>query len=333
MELEIMYPEIITLSIIIVLIIFWIKKDKMFKSGIVVANTKYIKNTKYYKKIMNKYRVYKILINIFCILLIIVCSLLTSRIHSLYKVGETINNRDIVLCMDISGSVNSLNANLVKTMKTTVSSLKNERIGITVFDSMPLSLVPLTNDYKYVLSVLDQIDNGLKTKFNPFEPNKSSYTRDLLYNGVQQIDDKGRGYSLVGDGLAYCASSFNDDNQRTKIIILTTDDDVVGQQLVTVPEAASLCQKENIHIYAIGTKEISLSAKSELEDISKYTNGKYYDYANYSTNDIAKEINSLSSSVNVKSTSIYTKDYPEKMVYIILVILPLLIFADTRVRI
>ena len=333
MELEIMYPEIITFSAIIVTIIFFLRVDKKYKKGIIVANTKYVKNTSYYQKIMIRYRTYKILINILCIVLIILCAVLSSRFYSLYKVGEEVSNRDIMLCMDISGSVNNLNTDLVETMKETVKTLKNERIGITVFDSMPYSVVPLTTDYTYVVYMLNQIGNALKTKYNPFEPNNSSFVRDFLYSGVQNTSDEGRGYSLVGDGLAYCASSFKKDDNRTKIIILTTDNEVVGNQIVTVSEAASYCRDKKIRVYSVGTKEIFEDAKKELINVSKYTNGKYYDYSNYDTKEIAKEIESLHKNAIVKSNFVYTKDYPETIIYIILVILPCIFLLDWRVRI
>ena len=335
MELEIMYKELIILVFIIVIVLLLgVKKgESKYTKGVVVANTKYVKNTKYYKRLLFKYRIYKILIKVFCIFLIFLCTILTARYHSFYSVGEEVSNRDIMLCMDISGSVNNLNNNLVKTMKKTVSELKNERFGITVFDSNPFSLVPLTTDYQYVISMLDKVEEALKTKYNPFSPNTSSYKRDFLYAGVQNTGDSNRGFSLVGDGLAYCASSFNKDDKRTKIIILTTDNEVIGEQLVDIGEATNYCRNNNIKIYSIGTEEIFDTSKDELVSISKLTNGKYYDFKDYSTDDISNEINKLSKSSITKVNYTYTRDYPEKIIPFILVLLPVLVLLDWRVKI
>ena len=333
MELEIMYPRIIIYSLIISLgILFVWKASKTFKKGVIVANTKYVKETKYYKKIMLRYRIYSTLIKIICFGLIFTCAFLSSRYHEIHRVGEKVNNRDIMLCMDISGSVNNLNQELVKTMKETIKALKSERFGITVFDTMPYTLVPLTSDYQYALSMLDQVETSLKTKYNPFSPDTGSFVRDFLYGGAQDTSDNARGYSLVGDGLAYCASAFKKNEKRTKIIILTTDNEVVGEQIITVPEATSYCRKNDIKIYAIGTKEISIDAKNELVNASKQTNGKYYDFKDYSIKTIASEIEKLnkSSIINVERTE--TKDYPELIVPYLLYLLPVLFILDWRIR-
>ena len=333
MELEIMYPRIIIYSLIIsVGLLFVWKAQKNFKKGIIVANTHYVKSTKYYRQIMIRYRIYSILIKAVCFALIFACAFLTSRYYELHKMGEEVHNRDIMLCMDISGSVNTLNQSLVKTMKETISALKNERFGITVFDSMPYTLVPLTSDYKYALSILDQVEKSLKTKYNPFAPDSGSYVRDFLYGGVQNTSNDARGYSLVGDGLGYCATNFKKEDKRTKVIILTTDNEVVGEQILTVPESATYCRNNGIKIYSIGTENISEDAKNELVNASNKTGGKYYDFKSYSTKEIASEIESLSKSAITKSVRIETKDYPEIIVPYLLYLIPILFILDWRIR-
>lgn len=331
MELEIMYPGVIILSLVVAVGCLYIwKGENNFKKGIVIANTRYVKETGYFKKLMIKYQIYNVIIKITYILLIFLCAVLASRYHAVYNNGTEVNNRDIMLCMDISESVNSLNKDLVKTMKDTVLSLKTERIGVTIFDSMPFSLVPLTTDYKYVLSMLNQVGEALKTKYNPFNPGANSYTRDFLY-GNASLDNNG--YSLVGDGLAYCASRLKEnDNNRTKIIILTTDNEVVGEQVVTIPEVAKYCKKNRIKIYSIGTSDIHENSKNELINISNATGGEYYDINSFSTKDIASNIISLNKSSIVKTTNIVTKDFPDKIVPYILVLIPILFILEWRIR-
>ena len=261
MELEIMYPEIIVFSILLALLPFFFKRrEKNFKEGVIVANSRYVKNTNYYKNILIKYRIYYVIIIIFTICAVLISGIITSRYHTIYKVGEEVNNRDIMLCMDISESVKSLNKNLIGSLKQTIKELKTERFGITVFDSSPLSLMPLTTDYNYALSILDNISSSLNTKYNPFNPTTGSYVRDYLYAGVNQSD--GRGNSLVGDGLSFCATRFDKNDKRTKIIILTTDNDVIGNELISLSEASSYCALNNIKVFAIGTENTSIQLMS-----------------------------------------------------------------------
>ena len=334
MEMEIMYPEIIIFSLIIALLFLLVKrKEKNFKKGVIVANTKYVKNTTYYKNILIKYKVYSILIKITCILIVLISAVLTSRYYTVYNSGEEINNRDIVLCMDISLSVNDLNKSLIDSIKTTVSNLKTERFGVVVFDSMPLSIIPLTTDYNYVLSTLDEMKKSLNTKYNPFNTT-GSFDRDYLYAGVRNEDDNNeRGYSLVGDGLSYCASSFNNKTKRTKIIILTTDNEVVGNQIVTLDEAKDYCKLNNIHVFSIGTKDIYDENKEELVSLSSETDAEYYDFKNYSTNDIVKRINGTEKSSIIKTNTTYIRDFPEKILPFLLILLPILFVLEWRIRI
>ena len=330
--MEIMYPEIIIFSFLLAFLLLFVKKkEKRFKNGVIVANTKYVKKTKYYQNIVTKYNIYNILIKIVCIILVLISALLTSRYYTVYNMGEEINNRDIVLCMDISASVNDLNKELVNTLKETVTKLKTERFGIVVFDSMPMSLVPLTTDYNYVLLMLDEMSKAFNTKYNPFSTT-SSFERDFLFAGVQN-DNEERGYSLVGDGLSFCASSFNSKNKRTKIILLTTDNEVVGKGILTLDEAGNYCQLNNIKVFTIGTKDIYEEKKEELVNLSDITKGEYYDFKDYSTNAIVEKINMTEKNAIVKTNTTYIRDFPEKILPFFLIILPVLFILEWRIRI
>ena len=329
MEIKMMYPQIITYSLLIsFLILFvWRKKNK-FKKGVMVANTKYVKNTKYYKKLLFRYRVYNIVIKIVCISLIILSSILTSRLYETKNHEEKFNNRDIMLCMDVSGSVNPLNKDIINTMKETVSKLKDERFGISVFNSSPVTILPLTTDYNYALSVLDMISAGLGNDVKI--PYSKNYIKQFLSLGASSGT---RGSSLIGEGLAYCSSTLKKDDNRTKIVILTTDNEVAGRQVITVPEAAAFSKANDVKVYPIGTKTITPTNKQEMVEAATVTGGAYYDYANYSTNDIAKKIEELNKSAIVKNVYVTRKDLPDLTFVYLLYIIPVLLILDWRVRI
>lgn len=331
--MEIMYPEIIIFALIFALLLLFVKrKEKNFKNGVIVANTKYVKNTKYYKNILTKYKIYSVLIKIICIALILISAVLTARYYTIYNFGEEINNRDIVLCMDISSSVNDLNKDLINSMKNTVSKLKTERFGVVVFDSMPMSVVPLTTDYNYVLYTLDKMNKSLNTKYNPFSTT-GSVERDFLFAGVKSTTgDEERGYSLVSDGLSFCASSFKD-KERTKIIILTTDNNVVGNGITTLEDAKNYCKTNNIKVFSVGTKDIYEENKDELVNLSAETGGEYYDFKDYSISDIAKKISSTEKDTIVKTNTTYVRDFPDKILPLILIMLPILLILEWRIRI
>lgn len=328
MEVKSMYPEIITYTLLVsfLLLLVWRKKNK-FKNGIIVANTKYVKNTKYYKSLMLKYRLYNIAIKLVCIALIVLSAILTSRLYKTDNHEDEFYNRDIMLCMDVSGSVRTLNKDIINTMKDTVSRLKDERFGITIFNGAPVTILPLTTDYNYALNVLDMVSSALGNDVKiVYDKN---YIKDFLELGTQSL----RGTSLIGDGLAFCSSTFKQDDDRTKIVILTTDNEVSGTQIITVPEASEYSKANGVKVYPIGTKTIQEKYKKELVDVANNTGGAYYDYLNYSTDDIAKKIEELNKTAIVKNVFVTQTDLPELIFPYLLYIIPILLILDWRVRI
>ena len=67
--------------------------------------------------------------------------------------------------MDISSSVDELNVELCAKLKEVVRRLDGERFGITIFNAKSVLLVPLTNDYEYVLGTLDKLEKSFEVSF------------------------------------------------------------------------------------------------------------------------------------------------------------------------
>ena len=163
MEAKLMYPMIIVYALILsFLILFVWRKKKKYKNGVMMGNSKYIKKNPYYKKILVKYRIYNILIKALCILIIFITAYLTARLYKTDKHVEKMYNRDIMLCMDVSGSVYNLDAEIIDTFIDIVSNLKDERFGISAFDSSPVNILPLTNDN---VTFIDFVGGGIIVVF------------------------------------------------------------------------------------------------------------------------------------------------------------------------
>ncbi len=337
MEAKLMYPMIIVYALILSFIILFVwRRKKKFKKGVMIGNAKYIKKSSYYKKILIKYRVYNILIKALCILIIFITAYLTARLYKTNKHEEKMYNRDIMLCMDVSGSVYDLDAEIIDTFIDIVSNLKDERFGISAFDSSPVNILPLTNDYNYAISVL----KSLKDAFNSNSSYKyGGFSTGLKYDysAIRSLfagaySGKG-GSSLIGDGLAYCASTFKKDDNRTKIVIFTTDNSLAGIALISLDEAAGYCKKNDVKVYPIGTKTITAEHKQGLVDVASTTGGKYYDFNKFSTDQIVSEVESLTKTEIIKSSYVTNQDFPEVIFPYIFILLPFLFVFSWRVRI
>ena len=296
------YPFLIIVIIGSIIIYFFLtkKKQKKYNDGSKIANTKYIKNTEYFRTKIKKYQLAKKVLLVFFAISIICSSILICRLAKIQNIDNTIYNRDIFLCMDISASVDELNMDVSENLKEIVNNLHGERFGVSIFNTTSVLLSPLTDDYNYISDVLNTIIKAIKAS-DPF--NYGQYTGDD-YNYLLKYIREGtrdgadlKGSSLIGDGLASCVAGFsNIDENRTKIIIFSTDNDFQGAEGIdyyTLDSAAALAQKKNIIVFGIATENIFGTDETEFRNAMLNHGGKYYDNIKTIINDIEKTSKSL----------------------------------------
>lgn len=316
--MEIRYPIFIIVIPFIVILFFLITKRKKnsFKEGSKIANTSFIKNTDYFKSKMKEYKIIKNFTYISFASIIILLSLLLSRPSKIDKKEIKKYNRDIIICMDISASVDELNLELVENLKDAVNKLSGDRIGISIFNTSSVVLVPLTDDYEYISNTLDVIHQSIEVNSTTSISNYSNidnyfYLRDYIRSGTLE-GNKERGSSLIGDGLASCVYSFSSkDKDRVKLIIFSTDNDLAGKPLLTLNEAAKLSKKENVKVYGIGTKKMTFENKDEFKNSVLLTGGKFYEHSSSSVNSIVNDIENNSTSLLKTKTESNRYDIPE----------------------
>lgn len=207
--MELMYPIVIIVCLIIALAICFVNVNKKVKytNGKRVANTKYIKQTEYYKTKVRKYKILSNSIKILSIACIITASILIARPITIQTKSEDKYNRDILLGLDISTSQDEVNFELIKKFKEIIPSIEGDRIGIVIYNTAPMVYCPLTDDYNYINECFDtleeQIQLSIKNNGNP----PSTYEKDgvktptIWYGGVA-TNAQERGSSIIGDGLA-----------------------------------------------------------------------------------------------------------------------------------
>lgn len=293
MELRNAYAIYICLAVVLVLVFLSFLKlhrKTAFSKGKKAVVPDYLAKDRYYKSRVMAYRFMKIITGIVCILSICVTSLLIARPYTKKMVVEEAYSRDIFLCMDISTSVDMLNEQLVSKLKGVVEDLSGERVGIVIFNTTPIILCPLTDDYEYVISVLDKVGEALEMRNKVYADysilDNADYDEyaeyimldDYISSGTLVCNEK-RGSSIIGDGLAATAYDFPDlkeDKDRVRIIIFTTDNDLQGDPLVTLDEAADICKENNIIVYGIGTEEMYDEFRDEMKAAVERTGGNFY---------------------------------------------------------
>lgn len=189
------------------------------------------------------------------------------------------NSRDIMLCLDVSGSMSDVDVEVLGVFEELLKDFEGERIGLTIFNSSPVQVFPLTDDYPFVREQL----RSVRQSFN--------YTSDTPEHWVGTLN--GPGASLIGDGLAACTLRFDHQNdERSRSVILATDNELAGASILTVDEAAQYAASKKVRVFALNPvqgKDAEVSA--ELSAAARLTGGESYALRDATTvSDIVAEI-------------------------------------------
>jgi Ca-activated chloride channel family protein len=174
--------------------------------------------------------------------------------------------RDIVLCLDVSGSMVDYDAEIVDVFADLANEFSGERLSLVLFNASAVTYFPLSSDYSYIVRQLERIQETFE---NPDETLESG---TLL----------GDGSSLIGDGLASCAMRFDTpESERSRSIILATDNLAAGDSIYSLPEAGQLAIESDIAVYGINpgdtaAREYLADLAEEFQSVVEGTGGTYY---------------------------------------------------------
>ncbi|MEO8863162.1 MAG: hypothetical protein ABI354_02460 [Candidatus Saccharimonadales bacterium] len=325
--LAIIWAIIIT----IVLVLRWRKRRKHTKNQIdkrlPVAHARAYTELPAYKTAMKRYKrlVYLGVTVVFIGLMGGV--LLSSRLASTSIEQPQTHSRDIMLCLDVSGSMTDDDKEILKTFAKLAKGFKGERIGLSVFDSSSVSLFPLTDDYDFVVKQLGDASNWLGDYKSPQDRAMSS--------GISL----GEGSSLIGDGLASCVMGFDNlGAKRSRTIILATDNYVSGQQIVTLKEAAALAKSKGIRTYGLNpadysSKYYSDEVAKDFRDSVLITDGAYYKFSDKSAiPGLISQVEKQEATRFLGAPQLVQKDKPKVIIFIVMAGLMTLIYVTRRLE-
>ncbi len=187
--------------------------------------------------------------------------------------SQSINSEgiDIVLCLDISGSMlaEDFKPNRIEAAKKValdfIDSRPNDRIALVIFSGESFTQCPLTTDHSVIKNLLRDINSG------------------MLVDGT-----------AIGEGLATAVSRIKDSKAKSKVVILLTDG-VNNAGSVDPITAGEIAKSFGIKVYTIGVgtngyapypvktpfgiqyqnMEVQID-EDILRQIAKDTGGKYF---------------------------------------------------------
>lgn len=243
--------------------------------------------------------------------LLVVASLSAGVVAARPQSAETIQpvstSRDIMLCLDVSGSMTEVDVEVLDVFQELVPSFEGERIGLVIFNSSPVQVFPLTDDY----TLIEERLASMKESFD--------YIDYIPEHWVGTLN--GPGASLIGDGLAACALSFDrPDDERTRAIVLATDNYVAGDSTVTLPEAAAYASSLGVRVFALNPFQDESAESLELIAAAESTGGQSYGLRDTTTvGDIVADVQEQAATELIGEAQVVWNDTPELWIVIVLV--------------
>lgn len=171
-------------------------------------------------------------------------------------------SRDIMLCLDVSASMDPYNVAVVEQVRSITSGLQGERIGMTIWNGTSVSVFPLTDDYDFVQQELDDAIEAIE-----------SYDFSFIAGTFNEEERS----SLIGDGMVSCAQRFDrPQEERGRAIVLASDNDPQGEPVFPLDEAAAYVADHGIVLYAIGVPAMDPAKEAALRQAADTTGGQYY---------------------------------------------------------
>jgi len=268
-----------------------------------VANSEYVQSLPAFRKQVRQYRALQVLGAACLTVALAAAGFLVARPVEVTVKDPRLANRDIVLCLDISGSMLGYDRALVDVFGQLAENFSGERIALSIFNSTSRLVFPLTDDYELVR---DQLNEAYKALDPGVLNNNPKLIDNYLYFTAGANADLGDGgSSLIGDGLANCALQFGENPQpstgasdsdkagesskskdetttagepeRSRSIIFATDNDLLGKPVYQLDEAAKLATDRGISLIGLyGAGGGDLKREQEYRKVFTNAGGMYF---------------------------------------------------------
>lgn len=241
-----------------------------------VANTGYLQKLPSFQKRLALHRVAALGLTALVAVSSLFTALLAGRPVDIHTTNEKLANRDIVLCLDVSGSMFMYDSAVLDVYAEVVDAFDGERVGLSIWNSTSRMVFPLSDDYAMIEDELSYGSDVMATDIWSLTTSNSAFQAvEEWIAGTWSASASGS--SLIGDGLASCVLAFDvADQERSRTIILATDNEVSGDSVFSLPEATQLAADRNVRIHAIYAAEFPNSIYRDEYEQSVTSHGGYF---------------------------------------------------------
>ncbi len=237
------------------------------RDGTLVAHTDRLTALPGWRDAMRRHRLRLGAMGVVLVIALAAAAVLAGRPGVTRPVSAEHATRDIVLCLDVSGSMTSTASQVIQSFTDIVTDLRGERIGLVLFNNQAVTVLPLTSDYGLGTQTLDEYGAGLTAGprgLDDFDPTRGTFASSI------------GGSSLIADGLASCVAAFDrPDEDRSRSLVLGTDNMAGGSGIYSMGEAVTLARALGARVYPINPMPLG-SAQRGLAEVAERTGGRAY---------------------------------------------------------
>ena len=244
-----------------------------------VANTGYLRGLPKYQALVRRTRA-SLAMSFVCFLIAVIATSVSAGAPvDRYVKHDKSASRDIVLCLDASGSMLPYDSKIGGAFRQIISHFEGERISLQLWDAYSMTMFPLTDDYDMATDVLQEMSDTIDTGLIRYGGQLSG-TQELFDYLAPVMDENREVSSIVGDGLSSCVMGFDhNDKQRSRTILLATDNEVYGDGVYDLSEAIEFAKKQGVTVTALypGSDTNLGYQAQQLRDEVRKTGGDFYD--------------------------------------------------------
>ncbi len=297
-------------------ITFW-NRRAMRRSPVLVANSAFLDRVGSFVRAQRASRILRVLAIAVAVCGVLCASLLSGRIATERIETPQFASRDIVLCLDVSGSMYEYDTEILSTFAELVNTFEGERVALSIFNSTSRTVFPLTNDYDLIKRELKEGAEAIDFDEFGYRLGRRDYPDDKVRKYADFVEGT-RGVtgqaSIVPDGLASCGLLFDQaEKDRSRSIIFATDNEVNGTPIFSLKEAMEEVTARKISLYTFypGAYECGSTCHDELKSETEGAGGRMYESADpRAIPSIIQEIQKTQAELLGASPTVVRTDHP-----------------------
>ncbi len=288
-------------AVIMVAVVLVLRRRRGSRPSVLLANTERLTHLPEYEHALWLHRLRTAGFAAVTAVVVFAAVLAAARPVTRTIVNPETSNRDIVLCLDVSGSMLKADREVLSAFRRMAEGFRGERIALVIFNSTAVPVFPLTDDYEFVEEQLREADQALRRYRWHFFAG--------TFNGL--------GSSLIGDGLATCLRSFDQpDQDRARSVILATDNHPEGTPIFTLEEGGELATQLGVQVYGLNPELEQIVAEVRgMRAVCEGTGGLYYALdSSTAVRDIVAAVNAREASRSVGAPTALVHDAPRSLI-------------------